>query len=237
MTTTRRCGGCQECCRLLPTMEIAKPALQRCPHQKHGTGCAIYARRPMSCQLWSCRWLVDSSTGDLPRPDRSHLVVDLIPDFITITHHDGSPPDHMEVIQVWIDPAHKLAHRAPAFRRWLDQQGKPALIRYSPRDGFVLFPPSTNTGGQWVEEMSGITGREHSLEEKAAALGGSIEIGLVDDEGNAAVYQTTLKIGDQSFAAGTLDAGSEDRRQEIRANAQRLREEREAMLRRAEGER
>jgi hypothetical protein len=232
MSTTRRCGDCQECCRLLPTEEIHKPALQRCPHQKHHTGCAVYSRRPMSCRLWSCRWLVDATAADLARPDRSHLVVDLIPDFITITHHDGAPPDHLEVIQVWVDPAYRDAHRAPGFRRWLDRQGKPALIRYSPTEGFVLFPPSTNTGHLWVEERSGVKGHEHSLEEKAAALGGTIEVDISDDDGGRA-YNTTLKIGDQTYSAGTLDVGSAERRAEIHANARRLREERDAMLRRA----
>ena len=38
-------------------------ALLRCPHQKHGVGCAIYAHRPKSCELWSCRWLVDDQTS------------------------------------------------------------------------------------------------------------------------------------------------------------------------------
>jgi hypothetical protein len=231
----RRCGDCQLCCRLLPTAEINKPALERCPHQKHGKGCAIYGHHPMSCQLWNCRWLVDESTADLPRPDRTHYVIDLIPDFITMAPHDGSPPTHIEVIQVWVDPAHKDAHRAPSFRRWLEAQGKPAIIRYDSKDGFILFPPSTNSDGRWVEYMDSKPGREHSLEEQAAALGGTLEIDLADDSGNSVAYHSTLKVGDKAIPVGTVPAAPE-RARELLESARRIREQRAAMIERAEGE-
>jgi hypothetical protein len=232
---TRQCGDCQLCCRLLPTDEINKPANERCPHQKSYCGCVIYPRRPMSCQLWSCRWLVEDSTKDLPRPDRSHYVIDLIPDFITMKPHDGSPPTHIEVIQVWVDPAHKDAHRAPSFRRWLEAQGKPAIIRYDSKNGFILFPPSTNSEGGWVEYMDSKPGREHSLEEKAAALGGSMEIDLADDSGNSVAYRTTLKVGDQTYPVGTVPAAPE-RARELLESARRIREQRAASIARLEEE-
>lgn len=224
---TRRCGDCQLCCRLLPTAEIAKPALERCPHQKHGTGCAIYARRPMSCQLWSCRWLVDEATKDLPRPDRSHYVIDTFPDFISMVPHDGSTPTHVEVIQVWIDPAHEHAHRAPSFRAWLEAQGKPAIVRYDSREGFILFPPCTTAEKRWVEYRdSKPHGREHTMEEKAAALGGTLEIDLASDDG---AYRTTLKIGEQKFSAGTLQAPLDMARDALE-NARKLAGERRATM-------
>jgi hypothetical protein len=232
---TRRCGDCQLCCRLLPTDEIAKPALERCPHQKHGVGCAIYAKRPMSCQLWSCRWLVDDSTRDLPRPDRSHYVIDLIPDFITMTEEDGSSPVHIEVVQVWVDPAHRLAHRAPSFRRWLDQLGKPAIIRYSNRDGFVLIPASMTGGKGFIEKESKPGGREHTLEEKAAALGGTLEINLADDSGNSVAYRTTLKVGDKAYPIGTVPAPDDIAREGL-ANARKIAGERRALLKQREGD-
>lgn len=224
---SRRCGDCQLCCRLLPTAEIDKPALLRCPHQKHGVGCAIYKHRPMSCQLWSCRWLVDDATKDLPRPDRSHYVIDTFPDFISMVPHDGSTPTHIEVIQVWVDPAHKDAHRARSFRDWLEAQGKPAIIRYDARDGFILFPPCT-TGGQGFVEYrdSKPTGREHTLEEKAAALGGTLEIDLESDDG---AYRTTLKVGAQEYAAGTLQAPLTMAREALE-NARKIAGERQAVI-------
>jgi hypothetical protein len=186
----------------------------------------------MSCQLWSCRWLVEETTGELPRPDRSHYVIDLIPDFITMKPHDGSPVTHIEVVQVWVDPAHRLAHRAPSFRRWLAEKNKPAIVRYSSREGFVLFPPSMTDGRGWVEHESGLMSEHtHTLEEKAAALGGEVEIEIGGDDPR--MYRTTLKVGDHQVAIGTHQI--ENREQAVAAlrRAQRLRAEREAMIKRA----
>jgi hypothetical protein len=201
---SRRCGDCQLCCKLLPTPEIGSLAGDRCKHQKHGVGCAIYARRPLSCQLWSCGWLLgaEHDTLDLPRPDRCHYVVDTMPDFITLKPHDGSTPSHIGVIQVWIDPAHRDAHRAPSFRRWLDRQKAPAIIRFNARDAFVLFPPSCSEDREWHEQTTGMREHSHTLEQKAAALGGELRITLdaVGDGASGPVYSTSLKIGDKTFA-------------------------------------
>ena len=77
----RTCGTCTLCCRVLPIKDLDKPANVRCQHQTAFKGCAIYRRRPMSCRLWSCRWLVDPTTSDLRRPDRAHYVIDMVPGF------------------------------------------------------------------------------------------------------------------------------------------------------------
>lgn len=183
MTTMRRCGDCQLCCKLLPTPEIGLAANVRCQHQKHVVGCTIYSRRPASCALWSCAWLLgaEHDTADMPRPDRAHYVIDTMPDYITIRPHDGSPSTHMPVVQVWVDPDHRDAHRAPVFRRWLERQSMAAVIRFSEREGFVLFPPSISSDGAWHEERSGMAEHSHTLEQKAAALGGSLSIEVTNE--------------------------------------------------------
>jgi hypothetical protein len=202
MTTKRECGDCQLCCRLLPTEEIGKPAGRRCQHQKHGVGCAIYAERPASCQLWSCRWLTndDGETADLPRPDRAHYVIDMMPDFVTATGDDGE--HNIPVVQVWVDRGYPNAHRSPSFRAWLDRQEIPAVIRYDRREGFVLFPPSITGGRGWIEHRSSVVGREHSLEQKAAVLG-DLGIGLeIEHDGN--VYKGTIRIGGKSITVAAM---------------------------------
>jgi hypothetical protein len=221
----RKCGDCQLCCKLLPTPEIDKLANVRCRHQKHGVGCAIYDRRPLSCQMWRCQWLApeEFDTLDLPRPDRVHYVVDMIPDYVTMTWHDGRPPDHLPVVQVWVDPDHRDAHRDPALRRWLERQRMPAIIRYSERDGFVLFPPSCSEDRQWHEQRSGMSEHSHTLEQKAAALGGSLSISL--DAGNGAVWSTTLKVGDKQFAVASQAATREEAERAL-ADVARIREQR-----------
>jgi len=150
----RKCGGCTLCCKLTPVEEIAKPANHRCEHQRSGKGCAIYAKRPVSCRLWSCMWLSDAAgTASLSRPDRVHYVIDVAPDYITVTSGETGERVDFAVLQVWVDPLYPDAHKDPALRAYIDAKVMPALIRYGRRDGFTLFPPSV-TGAGWREQGS-----------------------------------------------------------------------------------
>lgn len=152
MTTARECGSCTLCCRLLPTEEIGSPANTKCPHQC-SKGCRIYHRRPISCQLWNCRWLVGDDTEDQPRPDRSGIVLDIMPDLIRITP-EGEPAFELDVIVAWVDPDQRDAHRAPAFRRFIERQQQPVLIRYGSGEGFIIWPPSMTSGRGIIEQES-----------------------------------------------------------------------------------
>ena len=192
---SRHCGDCQLCCKLMPVEEFEKPASCRCAHQRTGKGCAIYRNRPLSCQLWNCRWLVDRSTADLPRPDRAHYVLDLIPDFVTIQPHDGSPARHFEVVQVWCDAAFPDAHRAPSFRAWLNAQATCALIRYDSRRAFLLAPPSV-TGDDWHEQHSETSRTQCTLQEKARILGGTLRVQTMSDDGAGSAV---LEVGGKAL--------------------------------------
>jgi hypothetical protein len=167
VTLDRRCNECSLCCKLLPIAEIGKSANTRCPQQRSGKGCRVYDGPlfPRSCATWSCMWLADAATKDLMRPDRAHYVIDVMPDFITIDPEDGSPPQKIAVIQVWVDPKYPHAHRDPALRAYLAKRAEDfdqlALIRYDARNGFVLVPPSMTSTGEWYEHPSNYTG-EHS---------------------------------------------------------------------------
>jgi hypothetical protein len=165
----RECGDCSLCCKLLPMKEYDKPAGVRCQHQRHGVGCNIYPRRPRPCKLWTCRWLNGDDTG--PRPDRAHLVVDVMPDYVTLVPHDGSPSTHAPVLQVWVDAAYPDAHRDPRLRRYLEWMGMAALIRMSDRRGFIVAPPNVSSDGKWFESTTQSTEKEHTLADKVAAIG------------------------------------------------------------------
>jgi len=170
--SARRCGDCQLCCYVMPTAEIELPANTRCEHQCR-KGCAIYARRPFSCRAFSCQWLIGVDVGR--RPDRTHMVVDPLPDFVTAVPDGGGEPVNIAVVQVWVDPRYPDAHRDPAFRRWLDSVGKFALIRYGSDEGFLLAPPS-RTGGQWVEQgTSKQAAPAHTLADVLDAVGGQLD--------------------------------------------------------------
>jgi hypothetical protein len=174
----RQCGDCQLCCKLLPTKEISKPANTRCKHQRHGKGCAIYAKRPFSCMVWNCRWLNNDDTADLSRPDRTHYVIDVIPDYITMQYDDGQSFD-IPVLQIWVDPNFPDAHRDPHLRAYLARRGEKermaAMIRYNSSEGFVLFPPAL-TGEGFVERTSAMRTAEHSLVDTLSRFGGKVTL-------------------------------------------------------------
>lgn len=151
----RQCGGCTACCKILPVVELGKPALTRCDHQRHGKGCTIYERRPPSCRLWSCLWLTDEQTGNLSRPDRSHYVIDPVPDYVTAQKDDGTAED-WPVMQIWVDERHPDAHRDPALRAMLDRFEIMAIVRTGSDQAFLLVPPSKNPAGEWVEQRSNV---------------------------------------------------------------------------------
>lgn len=173
--TTRRCNGCSLCCKLMPMPlpHYNKPAGERCKHQKHGVGCAIYDHRPACCAMWLCAWLIDSAeTSDLRRPDRSRYVIDPSPDYITVRPNDGGESYNIPVVQIWCDAKAPDAWRDPALLAYLDRRGKEgvaALIRYDNKRGITVFPPSM-TGDTFREFSNGELRREHTFMEKVNAI-------------------------------------------------------------------
>ena len=182
----RQCGDCQLCCKLLPVKSLAKEAGQRCGHQRVGKGCKVHAqlgRVAPECKLWNCRWLTGDDTEGLSRPDRSHIVIDIMPDFVTMQDNETGQETHIQVLQIWIDPNFRDAHREPAFRAYLErqaEQGIAALVRWSNTEGMAIFAPALSDDRQWHEVMNGLTGPEHSVEDKLKALKGQLEIHIVE---------------------------------------------------------
>jgi hypothetical protein len=172
----RECGDCQLCCRLLPVVALEKKGGEKCKFQKFHKGCTVYNTRqmPPECRLWSCRWLVNDDAGELGRPDRSHYVIDIMPDFITIVD-EGGAKQHVQVVQIWCDPNHRDAHRDPALRAWLARRGEQcvaAIIRFAATgEALLVFPPQLSHDGQWHEVISPhAPERTHSFREIVEAL-------------------------------------------------------------------
>ncbi len=166
----RTCGGCTACCTIVPVVLPSghKPAGERCPHQ-FSKGCRIYARRPDPCQAWTCRWMFDEDAGGLRRPDLSGYIIDPMLDTITA---NGRP---MEILQVWVDPARRDAHRAPELRAYLrviaQKHGIPTLVRWSSSDGMILIPPELCQEREWLELGSAMLS-EDEMKAKIAEAGG-----------------------------------------------------------------
>ena len=173
---TRACGSCTKCCKLVPVKEIGKAAGQRCVAQRHG-GCTIHDKPnyPRSCAAWSCLWLVNDDTGDLRRPDRSHYVIDCLPDYVKLREDSTGTVVEMPVFQIWCDPNYPDAHRDPALRAWLErkaaQRSVLGLVRYDGQRALCLFPPSVSSSGQWIEKGTNLArGEAHSREDVARVL-------------------------------------------------------------------
>ncbi len=146
---TRQCGTCQACCSIVPVGALKKPAATRCEHQRFKSGCAIYARRPFECALWSCAWLAAwPEAAALRRPDRAGYVVDVLPDSVMLNGRE------LLVAQVWTTPDDKrelpndagvqaFALEVAVRRRW------GTLIRHGNERGTLLIAPPLSADGEW----------------------------------------------------------------------------------------
>lgn len=172
---TRQCGDCQLCCKLLPVRELSKGANQRCQHQRFGKGCAIYgsADMPLSCRLWTCRWLANDDADDLRRPDRAGYVIDVVPDFVRAVSNEDGSERQIEVVQIWCDPKQPEAYRDSDLLAWLERKARKGclgLVRYDAKRAVLLWPPSM-TGDGWHVWDANCSGEpEHSAAEVRAVL-------------------------------------------------------------------
>jgi len=90
----RSCGTCTMCCKVYAIRELNKPAGQWCVHAQRGSGCTIYDKRPDTCRLFHCMWLVDATLGPEWKPEKAHFVValDLLGhEALTISLDPGRP--------------------------------------------------------------------------------------------------------------------------------------------------
>ena len=155
--TSRHCGACTLCCRLLPMPKLAKPANTRCQHQRHAKGCAIYAKRPAECRDWSCRWLAEpAETAMLRRPDHAHYVVDLLPDRIRAVDKASGKETVWACVQVWMDPLHPEARHDPNLLAYIAHMAEPprrmlTMLRFGSAKAVIIGAPSLTPSGEFEE--------------------------------------------------------------------------------------
>jgi hypothetical protein len=80
--SSRECGSCTLCCKVMGIDALAKPRGRWCPHCKPGRGCSIYDSRPGECRTFACLWLMQTFLDEDWKPDRSKLVL--------YTEHDAN---------------------------------------------------------------------------------------------------------------------------------------------------
>jgi hypothetical protein len=103
--TTKTCGDCTLCCKVMAIEQLAKPVGSWCAHCRPGHGCRIYADRPEECRSFSCLWLINDLLDQRWKPSRSRLVL--------TTSEDG--------IEVRCDPGFPHAWRREPFRSEITQ--------------------------------------------------------------------------------------------------------------------
>jgi hypothetical protein len=99
-------------------------------------------------------------------------VIDLTPDYVTARPNAGGDAFNIPVVQVWCDPHAPDAWRDPALLAYLERRGQDgyaALIRYDNKRGITVFPPAM-TGDGFREYANAELRKEHTLEEKIAAI-------------------------------------------------------------------
>lgn len=76
----RACGACNACCDVYDVHQLRpmKPQWTLCRHWESGTGCRIYAKRPLECRNFVCWWRVGRGSVD-DRPDRIGCMLDQMP--------------------------------------------------------------------------------------------------------------------------------------------------------------
>ena len=149
----RSCSGCTACCKLRPVPDLQKKENECCAHQRHDRGCMIYRRRPVSCQIFRCWWLVDPHFP-LPRPDRAGYVVDPTPDVVVLnTDPSGDPLRGEKVAAFSLWTSRPDAHRDPELRAWLQRRiGRDkVLIVVRGAASLTLVPPAQSSTGDWLE--------------------------------------------------------------------------------------
>ena len=167
--------------KMLPAFD--KPANTPCKYQRHGKGCTVYEIRPFGCEHWSCRWLTNVDTADLRRPDRSRVVIDVMPDFITLTAEGLRA--NVEVVQLWCDPATPDAWREPSILAYIERraaEGIAAIIRFNSHDAITVFAPAMSEDGQW-HEVRGQSHGEHLGRELFAGLATAQKVKVVPQSG------------------------------------------------------
>jgi hypothetical protein len=108
--------------------------------------------------MFACRWLADpDATAGMPRPDRTHYVIDMMLDKVRIAENGKEPVD-LDALQIWIDPAFPQAAHAPELRAYMlrmaEQHGYVSLLRYSNRVSTAVFPPCLCADREWHEVTS-----------------------------------------------------------------------------------
>jgi hypothetical protein len=95
-------------------------------------------------------------SAGMRRPDRSHYVIDALPDTIRMINNETGEVIESEAAQIWVDPAFPKVKDDPELRAYMlkmaHEHGWPT--RWSNRVATAVFPPPCSSDGEWHEQTS-----------------------------------------------------------------------------------
>lgn len=75
--STRPCGSCSLCCKVLGVDELAKPMGAGRDNVEPSVGGGLHGTRRQPCRDFHCLWLISPTLPDQVRPDRCKVVITL----------------------------------------------------------------------------------------------------------------------------------------------------------------
>lgn len=131
--TSKSCGDCGLCCKLMGVAALAKPAGRWCRHFGKATGCRVYDQRPADCRVFNCLWLLTDALGPEWKPSACGFVL----------HSE----DRGARLIVECDPARPHDWRREPYeatlRRWAAAPGQEVLVFAGPRGVRLGAPDRT----------------------------------------------------------------------------------------------
>lgn len=85
--STRGCGTCTLCCKVLGVESVGKEKGQWCAHCRVGKGCSIYADRPDDCRAFNCVYVASEALGEHWFPARAKMIVCSNPEVARLEIH------------------------------------------------------------------------------------------------------------------------------------------------------
>jgi hypothetical protein len=178
--STRECGSCSLCCKVLDVPAVYKPAGQWCRHFSAGQGCGIHQLRPKSCRDFACLWLKGYGLDEAWKPTTSKFVMAEAYDGDAILIHVDAKQKN-----AWRAEPYYSALKAMAAKVMLDNQ---LIMIVEPTRRFVLTPDAELDIGDPKLLLSW----EVSVTQTPAGPSFHIEFEAVDDEakGGKTVFAT-----------------------------------------------
>jgi hypothetical protein len=144
------------------------------------------------------------------------VVIDIMPDFVTIDRGDGSPPVNIEVVQMWCDPKYRDAWREPSILAYIERRAAESIatiIRWGAHDAITVFAPAFWADGQW-HEIGGQEQDEHRGTALIAGLASARKIKFGGNHGGPSISNSADQGADQSRQAdrsglGRVSAGGD----------------------------